>query len=89
MKRTVTLDIAGAKYRMTSDAEEVHLQRLASMIEERIGALGLLIAAGAAAGCSNGVNDNIAANPTPPPVASEVVPGNSISLFQRLFGWIF
>lgn len=38
---------------------------------------------------SPNVNDNLAANPTPPPIASEVVPGNSISLFQRLFGWIF
>jgi cell division protein ZapA len=40
VKRTVTLEIAGAKYRMTSDADETHLQRLASIIEERIGALG-------------------------------------------------
>lgn len=40
MKRTVTLDIAGAKYRMTSDADEAHLQRLATIIDERINALG-------------------------------------------------
>ncbi|MFW5925666.1 MAG: cell division protein ZapA [Myxococcota bacterium] len=40
MKRTVTLDIAGAKYRMTSDADEAHLQRLAEMVDERIQALG-------------------------------------------------
>ncbi len=39
-KRTVTLEIAGAKYRMTSDAEEAHLARLAEMINERIEALG-------------------------------------------------
>ena len=39
-KRTVTLEIAGAKYRMTSDAEEEHLQSLAHMINERIDALG-------------------------------------------------
>lgn len=39
-KRTVTLEIAGAKYRMTSDAEEIHLLRLAELINERIEALG-------------------------------------------------
>jgi cell division protein ZapA len=39
-KRTVTLEIAGAKYRMTSDADEEHLARLAEMINERIEALG-------------------------------------------------
>lgn len=39
-KRTVTLEIAGAKYRMTSDAEEGHLDRLADMINERIEGLG-------------------------------------------------
>ena len=39
-KRTVTLEIAGAKYRMTSDAEEEHLLQLAEMINERIDALG-------------------------------------------------
>jgi cell division protein ZapA len=39
-KRTVTIDIAGARYRMTSDAGEDHLRRLAEMVEERIQALG-------------------------------------------------
>ena len=39
-KRTVTLDLAGAKYRMTSDADEGHLERLAQLINERIAALG-------------------------------------------------
>jgi cell division protein ZapA (FtsZ GTPase activity inhibitor) len=39
-KRTVTLQIAGATYRMTSDAEEGHLERLAEMINARIEALG-------------------------------------------------
>lgn len=39
-KRTVTLEIAGAKYRMTSDADEAHLTRLAAIINERIDALG-------------------------------------------------
>ncbi|HEY8430294.1 MAG TPA: cell division protein ZapA [Sandaracinaceae bacterium] len=36
----MTLEIAGAKYRMTSDADEEHLARLAEMINERIEALG-------------------------------------------------
>ncbi len=40
MKQTVTLEIAGAKYRMTSDADEAHLQRLADMINQRINDLG-------------------------------------------------
>lgn len=39
-KRTVTLEIAGAKYRMTSDADEEHLHELARMINERIESLG-------------------------------------------------
>lgn len=39
-KRTVTLEIAGAKYRMTSDADEAHLARLAEMINQRIDSLG-------------------------------------------------
>lgn len=40
MKRTVTLNIAGAKYRMVSDADEEHLQRLAGIVNERIAELG-------------------------------------------------
>ena len=39
-KRTITLDLAGAKYRMTSDADEGHLERLAQLINERLNALG-------------------------------------------------
>lgn len=39
-KRTVTIEIAGAKYRMTSDAGEDHLRRLAEMVDARIQALG-------------------------------------------------
>ncbi len=39
-KRTVTLEIAGSKYRMTSDADEEHLHGLARMINERIEDLG-------------------------------------------------
>jgi len=40
VKQTVTLEIAGAKYRMTSDADEAHLQRLADMVNHRIAELG-------------------------------------------------
>jgi len=40
VKRPITLEIAGAKYRMTADADEDHLQRLAQMVNERIAALG-------------------------------------------------
>ena len=39
-KRTVNLQIAGAKYRMTSDADEDHLHALARMINDRIDDLG-------------------------------------------------
>lgn len=39
-KRTVTLEIAGAKYRMTSDANEDHLLSLAELINERMDGLG-------------------------------------------------
>lgn len=40
MKRTITLEIAGARYRMASDADEEHLRRLAELVNERIAALG-------------------------------------------------
>jgi len=40
VKRTVTLEIAGSRYRMASDADEGHLQRLAELVNERIAALG-------------------------------------------------
>lgn len=40
MKRTVTLEIAGARYRMASDADEEHLKKLAELVNERIEALG-------------------------------------------------
>ena len=39
-KNQVTLEIAGARYKMTSDADEAHLQRLAEVVNERIAALG-------------------------------------------------
>ena len=40
MKRTVTLEIAGARYRMASDADEEHLKKLADVVNDRIEALG-------------------------------------------------
>jgi cell division protein ZapA len=40
VKRTITLEIAGARYRMASDADEEHLRRLAELVNERIAALG-------------------------------------------------
>jgi cell division protein ZapA (FtsZ GTPase activity inhibitor) len=40
VKQTVNIDIAGAKYRMTTDADPDHLQRLASLINDRIAELG-------------------------------------------------
>ena len=39
-KRTVTLELAGGKFRLTSDAEDDHLQRLVQMVEDRVAALG-------------------------------------------------
>lgn len=40
MKRTVTLEIAGSRYRMASDADEDHLRRLADLVNARVEALG-------------------------------------------------
>ncbi len=40
MKKTVTLDIAGASYRMQVDADEEHLRKLADIVNERVRALG-------------------------------------------------
>ena len=40
VKQKVTLEIAGAKYRMTSDADEKHLQHLADMVNQRVTDLG-------------------------------------------------
>ena len=40
MKRTVHIDIAGARYRMSSDVDENYLQRLADIVNERVQALG-------------------------------------------------
>ncbi len=40
MKRTVQIEIAGARYRMSADADETYLQRLAEIVNERVQALG-------------------------------------------------
>jgi cell division protein ZapA len=40
VKRTVQIEIAGARYRMSSDADESYLQRLADVVNERVQALG-------------------------------------------------
>ena len=40
MKRTVQIEIAGARYRMSSDADENYLQRLADVVNARVEALG-------------------------------------------------
>jgi cell division protein ZapA (FtsZ GTPase activity inhibitor) len=44
MKRTITLEIAGARYRMASDADEAHLTRLSELINDRVTALGPKVA---------------------------------------------
>ena len=40
VKRTITLEIAGTKFRLVSDADQEHLQRLSTMINERVDKLG-------------------------------------------------
>jgi cell division protein ZapA len=40
VKPTVQIEIAGARYRMSSDADEAYLQRLADIVNERVRALG-------------------------------------------------
>ena len=46
MKKTITLDIAGASYRMNVDADEEHLRRLAEIVNERVAAMGPKAASG-------------------------------------------
>jgi cell division protein ZapA (FtsZ GTPase activity inhibitor) len=36
VKRTITLEIGGAKFRIVSDAAESHLTELASLVNERV-----------------------------------------------------
>ncbi len=40
MKHTVTLEIAGTKFRLIADADEKHLADLASMVNDRVAKLG-------------------------------------------------
>jgi cell division protein ZapA (FtsZ GTPase activity inhibitor) len=40
VKRTITLEIAGTKFRLVSDAEEAQLQELADLVNERVAQLG-------------------------------------------------
>jgi cell division protein ZapA (FtsZ GTPase activity inhibitor) len=40
-KRQVTIELGGQKYRMNADADEGHLEKLASIVDERITALGV------------------------------------------------
>ena len=39
-KRTINVEIGGARYRIASDADADHLERLAAIVNERIDALG-------------------------------------------------
>ncbi len=40
MKHTVTLEIAGTKFRLVADADQAHLQELAALVNERVAKLG-------------------------------------------------
>ena len=40
MKRTITLDIAGTKFRLVVDSDEAHLRQLAATVNQRIEQLG-------------------------------------------------
>lgn len=40
MKHTVTLEIAGTKFRLVADADQTHLQELAASVNERVAKLG-------------------------------------------------
>jgi cell division protein ZapA (FtsZ GTPase activity inhibitor) len=40
VKHTVTLEIAGTKFRLIADADEQHLNDLASMVNDRVAKLG-------------------------------------------------
>lgn len=39
-KRTITVEIAGSRFRLSSDADEAHLQHLADIVNQRIASLG-------------------------------------------------
>lgn len=40
MKQTVSIEIAGAKYRVTTDADPAHLEHLAGVVNARVAELG-------------------------------------------------
>lgn len=40
VKQNVSIEIAGARYRMTTDADPAHLERLAGMVNARVAELG-------------------------------------------------
>lgn len=40
MKRTITLEIAGTKFRLVVDSDEAHLRQLAATVNQRIEQLG-------------------------------------------------
>ena len=40
VKRTVTLEIAGTKFRLVTDTDQAHLEALAAMVNERVAQLG-------------------------------------------------
>jgi len=40
VKRTITVEIAGTKFRLVADADEAHLQELARIVNERVDKLG-------------------------------------------------
>ena len=40
VKHTVTLEIAGTKFRLVADADQSHLQELAAQVNERVAKLG-------------------------------------------------
>lgn len=47
MKRTITVEIAGTKFRLVADADDAHLQELAAMVNERVDKLNASGARGA------------------------------------------
>ena len=49
MKRTITVEIAGTKFRLVADADDEHLQELAGMVNERVDKLNASGARGASA----------------------------------------
>ncbi|MCS6798550.1 MAG: cell division protein ZapA [Myxococcota bacterium] len=46
MKRTVTVEVAGQRYRLHAEADEAHVERLRTRVQERIDALSVAGARG-------------------------------------------